>query len=121
MNSRDAKQSSPLHWACYAGYYKFKLIHYFRAESSVAYLLAWDSDVNAVDSNGLTPLHLSIKAAEDLKSSRSVRHLLIKGSNRKIKDKIGRTPMDIVNEIRIPELKEELKHYIVSLTNFVNV
>ena len=63
----------------------------------MAYLLAWQSDVNAVDSNGLTPLHLAIKAAEDLKSSRSVRHLLIKGADRKILDKNGRTPVDIVS------------------------
>jgi ankyrin repeat protein len=60
--------------------------------------------VNAIDSNGLSPLHLAIKASEDLKSSRSVRHLLIKGADRKLKDKMGRSPMDIVNEIRAPDL-----------------
>jgi ankyrin repeat protein len=78
------------------------LFIYNRAESSVAYLLAWKSDVNSVDSNGLAPLHLAIKAAEDLKSSRSVRHLLIKGADRKLKDKMGRTALDIVKEIRLP-------------------
>ncbi len=89
----------------------------YRGESSVAYLLAWESDVNAIDANGSTPLHLAIKTAEDLKSSRSVRHLLIKGADRKIKDKLGRTPLDIVNEIRVVEMKEELASYMVCLNN----
>ena len=67
----------------------------------MAYLLAWKAEVNAIDSNGLTPLHLAIKTAEELKSSRSVRHLLIKGADRKIQDKMGRTPLDIVKEISV--------------------
>jgi ankyrin repeat protein len=50
-------------------------------------LLAWNAEVNAVDINGITPLHLAIKSSEELKSSRSVRHLLIKGAERGIKDK----------------------------------
>lgn len=62
----------------------------------MAYLLAWQSEVNATDSNGLSPLHLAIKASEDLKSSRTVRHLLIKGADRKIKDKMNRTPIDLI-------------------------
>lgn len=53
----------------------------------MAYLLAWKAEVNAIDLNGITPLHLAIKSAEDLKSSRSVRHLLIKGADRSITDK----------------------------------
>lgn len=62
---------------------KFKLlVKYFRAESSVSYLLAWKADVNAIDSSGLSPLHLAVKAADELKSTRSVRHLLIKGADR---------------------------------------
>ena len=84
----------------------------FSAESSVAYLLAWDSDVNALDSNGLSPLHLSIKSAEDLRSSRSVRHLLIKGANRNVRDKQGRIPMDLVNEVNSPDLQKELRQFL---------
>jgi len=57
-----------------------------------------------VDCNGLTPLHLAIKTAEELKSSRSVRHLLIKGADRKAQDKMCRSPLDIVKEIRLPNL-----------------
>ena len=77
--------------------------------------MAWQSEVNAIDSNGLSPLHLAIKASEDLKSSRSVRHLLIKGADRKIKDNLGRTPMDIVKEIKSLELSKELKSFLVRL------
>ncbi len=106
VNARDAKQSTPLHWACYAG-----------AESSVAYLLAWGADVNSVDQQGLSPLHLAVKAAEDLKSTRSVRHLLIKGANRKYQDQLGRTPMDIVQEVRLPGLKEELRQFLEEPTS----
>ena len=63
-------------------------------------MLAWNAEVNAIDINGISPLHLSIKAAEELKSSRSVRHLLIKGADRNIRDRVGRQPIDIVQEIK---------------------
>jgi len=63
------------------------LLTFYRAESSVAYLLAWKAEVNALDTNGISPLHLAIKSAEELKSSRSVRHLLIKGAERSSADK----------------------------------
>ena len=80
----------------------------------MAYLLAWKAEVNAVDINGISPLQLAIKSAEELKSSRSVRHLLIKGADRNNRDKNGRTPMDIVKEIRVPELQAELSQFLVS-------
>jgi len=64
----------------------------------VSYLVAWGADVNALDINFLTPLHLAVKAADQLNSTRTVRHLLIKGARRDIKDKFGRTPLDIVNQ-----------------------
>lgn len=55
INSRDRKQSTPLHWAAFSG-----------AELSLSYILSWDADVNAKDNKGLTPLHLAVKASEDL-------------------------------------------------------
>jgi palmitoyltransferase len=36
INQTDSKNSTPLHWACYAG-----------SESAVHYILAWNTDVNA--------------------------------------------------------------------------
>lgn len=53
--SRDKKQSTPLHWAAIQG-----------SELALSFLLAWNVDVNAKDYQGLTPLHLAIKASEDL-------------------------------------------------------
>jgi len=76
-----------LHWASYMG-----------SESCIPYLIAWGADVNAQDSKGTTPLHLAVKAADKLKSTRTVRHLLIKGANREAIDNFGKTPLDIVNE-----------------------
>jgi ankyrin repeat protein len=52
--------------------------------------------VNAQDINGFTPLHLAVRAADKLKSTRTVRHLLIKGADRSIKDNKGMTALDIV-------------------------
>ena len=59
-------------------------------------MIAWGADVNAVDFNGVTPLHLAIKSSDNLKSTRSVRHLLIKGADRNATDHKGMTPLDIV-------------------------
>lgn len=63
-----------MHWAAFSG-----------SEIALSYILAQDVDVNAKDTKGLTPLHLSVKSAEDLLSSRSARHLLIKGADKDIK------------------------------------
>ncbi len=63
-----------MHWAAFSG-----------AELSLSYILAWDADVNAKDSKGLSPLHLAVKSSEDLLSTRSIRHLLIKGADRNIR------------------------------------
>ena len=57
--------------------------------------------MNSIDNAGLSPLHLAVKAAEEMKSTRSVRHLLIKGADKNIKDKAGRLPLDVVKEIRL--------------------
>ena len=35
INSQDKRGSTPLHWACYS-----------QSETALAYLLAWDPDVN---------------------------------------------------------------------------
>jgi len=73
IDSPDKKKSTPLHWAAFSG-----------AELALSYILSWDVDVNAKDSKGLTPLHLAVKSSEDLQSTRSIRHLLIKGADRHI-------------------------------------
>jgi len=80
----DIKGSSPLHWACYLG-----------CENAVNYLSNWKIDINKADlEGGLTPLHLGVISG----NSRLVRKLLIKGANRDIKDKNGRTAFDLAKE-----------------------
>lgn len=73
--------------------------------------------MNALDVNYLTPLHLAVKAADVLKSTRTVRHLLIKGARRDLKDKFGRTALDIVNEdyYQNKSIQTELRLYLVSI------
>ena len=49
ISTQDDNQSTPLHWACYAG-----------AEDSVKFLIGLNAEVNAMDKNELTPLHLAV-------------------------------------------------------------
>ena len=72
--------------------------------------------MNALDINGISPLQLAIKSAEQLRSSRSVRHLLIKGANRNNRDKMGKGPLDNVQEIETVELRHEISMFLVSFT-----
>ena len=74
----------------------------------MSYLLAWKVDINAVDSEGLTPLHLAIKAAEECKHSRAIKHLLLRGACRTIKDNYGRTPLDVARDLQSIELRAEI-------------
>lgn len=80
INMKDDKESTPLHWACYS-----------RSEDALSYLLALGPDLSAKDQKGYTPLHLAVKSVEQLKSTRPVRALLIKGADRSIKDNEGLT------------------------------
>mmetsp|Transcript_25656 Transcript_25656/g.19407 ORF Transcript_25656/g.19407 Transcript_25656/m.19407 type:complete len:98 (+) Transcript_25656:618-911(+) len=74
----------------------------------MSYILAQEVDVNARDTKGLTPLHLAVKAAEDLRSSRSIRHLLIKGADRNLADNEGRLPIQMAMEVRTDAMKFEI-------------
>lgn len=78
INSKDKRDSTPLHWAAFAG-----------AELSLSYILAWEADINAVDAKGLTALHLSVKSSEDIRSTKGIKLLLVKGADRNIQDRYG--------------------------------
>ena len=67
-----------MHWACYS-----------QSEASIAYLLAWNPDVNIQDKEGYTPLHIAVKGVDLNESCRPVRALLIKGADIDIIDNKG--------------------------------
>jgi len=48
--------------------------------------LAWGADVNARDSAGLTPLHLAVMNIDQHKNFSTIKKLIFKGANIKIKD-----------------------------------
>jgi len=98
INSRDKKESTPLHWAAFSG-----------AELALSYILSWEADVDAQDIKGLTPLHLAVRASEDIRSTRSIRHLLMKGANKNLEDIEGRRAIDMIEEIRTPAMKEDIR------------
>ena len=96
---RDNRNSTPLHWACFSN-----------SEVALIYILGWvkEDRLGMQDVDGYTPLHLAVKAAEQLNSGRPIRALLVRGADRDIKDKIGRKPIDLVNEIKTTKLRREL-------------
>ncbi|CDW75853.1 dhhc zinc finger domain containing protein [Stylonychia lemnae] len=102
VNKKDCKYATPLHWACYAG-----------SENSVQFLLAWGANPNSQDLSGFTPLHLAVKSAEDIKTARIVRFLLIKGAKRDQIDSYGRKPIDIAKECKASTVRKEMVQYLV--------
>ncbi|CDW85828.1 dhhc zinc finger domain containing protein [Stylonychia lemnae] len=87
IDSRDKRQSTPLHWAAFSG-----------AELALSYIVAWNPDINAVDSKGLTALHLAVKSSEDLRSTKAIKQLLIKGAEKNIKDIQGHRAIDLKDQ-----------------------
>jgi ankyrin repeat protein len=86
IKSLDHRNSTPLHWACYS-----------KSEIALCYLLAWLDDLEDKDIEGYTPLHLAVKSVEQIRTTRPVRILLVRGSNRDSVDKQGRKPVDLVD------------------------
>ena len=76
--SRSNEGLTPLHWACHAN-----------SEIAMIYLLAWydTSCLSMKDKEGSTPLHLTIKSADELGSGRPMRALLMAGANKDAVDK----------------------------------
>lgn len=86
INETDKRKSTPLHWAAFAG-----------AELSLSYIVAWDAGINAADAKGLTALHLAVKSCEDIRSTKGIKLLLIKGADRSIRDSQGKRPIDLIS------------------------
>jgi len=88
---KDALGSTPLHWACYHG-----------SEYAFQFLLSFENiDLNKVDNEGLTPLHLSVMSERN----NILKKLLQNGAKRDLRDKKGRTPLDLANNKRVVNTK----------------
>ena len=93
INTADNRGSTPLHWACYS-----------KAEFALSYILAMGPELEITDQNGLTPLHLAVKAVPDLGSTRTVRSLLLKGSSRQAVTHANQTPTEMIKDTMEPGL-----------------
>lgn len=97
INDTDNRDSTPLHWACYS-----------RSEFALSYILAMEVNLEAKDQAGYTPLHLAIKSVGQLKSTRPVRALLLKGANRSATNLNNDTCVDIIGEEVTDNMRNEL-------------
>ena len=68
--------------------------------------------MNLPDQEGYTPLHLAVKSVDSVESTRPVRFLLIRGADKERLDKQGRTPIDLLDEVRSPDLANELRRML---------
>ena len=75
----------------------------------MAYLLAWNPDVDVQDKEGFTALHLAVRSVEELESTRSIRALLMKGANPDIKDCEGLLPIDHVDAFSNDAIKPDIR------------
>lgn len=105
LYARDNRNSTPLHWACFS-----------MSEVALVYLLGWydKEKLNLKDQDGYTPLHLTVKSADRLKSGRPLRALLMKGAVRNIHDNNGHTPLDLSDELQSRKLAKELKESLTA-------
>ena len=75
----------------------------------MAYLLAWNPDVDVQDKEGSTALHLAVRSVEELESTRPIRALLMKGANPDIKDKEGLLAIDHVDAFSNDAIKPDIR------------
>ncbi len=91
LDEVDNRGSTPLHWACYS-----------KSEYALSFILALQPNLEIPDKMGFTPLHLAIRSVDELKSTRPVRSLLLKGADRSAKNKEGNGCKDLIRE-SLPE------------------
>lgn len=87
FDKQDLSGKTPLHTAAFEG-----------QDQTASVLISWTENLNICDKEKLTPLHLAAFS----KNYRIVRHLLMKGSDRKAQDITGSTPLDIAVNVNAP-------------------
>lgn len=78
------------------------------------YILAWikTEHLSLKDTDGYTPMHLAVKSADQLNSTRPVRVLLYRGAPRDAKDGKGLKPVDLARTLNSITLRDELVRYL---------
>lgn len=95
LEDADARGRTPLHLSALEG-----------KEQSAGPLIAWSTNVDTPDGDGMTPLHLAALS----QNFRIVKHLLIRGATRNVKDSRMKLPRDIAilrNDQDIKKLLDE--------------
>ena len=95
INIKDSKKCTPLHWACYTC-----------SEMALDYILSMKPNLEAKDIRGLTPLHIAVNCVDKIGSTRCVKALLLRGADRNVEDKEGKTPKDWIGD-NIPEYMQK--------------
>ena len=96
INAQDDKGSTPLHWACYS-----------HSEIALSYILAWEPELDKPDFEGQSCLHLAVKAVSMMKSNRLARFIMLRGADKDLKDKKGKTPIALIEEIEAEDDNDE--------------
>ena len=93
----DHDGNTPLHYACSNG-----------AEWSSFWLLGFGSDVNALNKNNDSPMHLLLKNQSKLYGTKTLRELIFKGYNKNQKNKQNKTAIDFAPKIDDENLRNEV-------------
>ena len=109
MTSVDNRKSTPINWACFSN-----------SEVALIYLLGFVDYryLSMQDIDGFTPLHTAVRASEKLKSGRPVRALLMRGADKTIQDKQGRTALDLTNDIEDKKIQAEVRLFLQTESKF---
>ena len=99
IRDTDSRGSTPLHWAIFS-----------QCELAMVYILAWlkTEDLGQQDDEGNTAMHLAIKVADSLESTRPVRSLLFNGSRTDIPDFNGTLPFDVAKTLENAKMRKEI-------------
>eukprot|EP00356_Strombidium_inclinatum_P011349 CAMPEP_0170502440 /NCGR_PEP_ID=MMETSP0208-20121228/41502_1 /TAXON_ID=197538 /ORGANISM="Strombidium inclinatum, Strain S3" /LENGTH=105 /DNA_ID=CAMNT_0010781519 /DNA_START=889 /DNA_END=1207 /DNA_ORIENTATION=- len=64
----------------------------------MSFILSEGAEVNQKDVKGLTPMHLAVKTSEEIKTTRSIRALLLKGADASIPNEDGELAVKMLQD-----------------------